>query len=122
MPETRTASTFNCDACRRTCVDQGRAAVEIAELITETRAKLLADLSAAGRLLPEGGQTRTEWRVAHLIEDIGRYEVPAVDEEEARRLRVQIEAWPQVADAQIESRAVATAPWVAVDQEATDAR
>ncbi len=44
-PDARTASTWNCGACHNTCVDQGKAAVEIAAALTQARADERAALA-----------------------------------------------------------------------------
>lgn len=85
-------------------------------------------LRAAGRLLPEGGQTRTEWGVRspkekdYLVDGFdpdealfwARREVRILRDrdQEAALIRRSTHAWPD--------GTTFTGPWVAVDQEATD--
>lgn len=89
--------------------------------------RVLKFLANAGRLLPEGGQTRTEWGVRST----GDYAVDCTDADEAHRwaardvrilcergrdatlIRRSVQEWPD--------GSTLTGPWVAVDQEATDA-
>lgn len=53
--------------------------------IDEVSTASVAALSAAGRLLPEGGEERTEWRVIYEYVDGSRSaELPFADEESAR--------------------------------------
>lgn len=88
-------------------------------------------LRAAGRLLPEGGETRTEWgcednwppgrgwqvdpvSVTELRNVAERYAAmySGNSEIEHRLVRHEVRDFPD--------RSIFTGPWVAVDQEATD--
>lgn len=74
--------------------------------------RALKFLANAGRLLPEGGQTRTEWGMRDRTGKV----YPARGEQDARELASTYEA----CDVQVVRQLIFTGPWVAVDQEATD--
>lgn len=70
-------------------------------------------LAAAGRLLPEGGQTRTEWGTTGKVSELV---IPATDEASALRLAGRFRG------SHVVRRTVVDGPWVAVDpEEKTDA-
>lgn len=87
---------------------------EVATFMSEADARRIAELhnaEVAGRLLPDGGETRTEWGVRSRAGEVS----PAFDEADARDLAARRAAVGR--PAKVVCRPLWTGPWVEVTDE-----